>query len=113
MSAEMSAEHPAHAPEHEHPGPMTYAKVAAILTLITALEVWVFYMPAAHDVIVPVLIILSATKFTLVAMFYMHLKYDHPAFRRVLLGGAFVAFGVFLWVLALFTFSHPIPLHIA
>lgn len=108
----MAAEH-AHGAEHEHPGPMTYAKVAAVLTLITALEVWVFYLPISHDIMVPVLIILSATKFVLVAMFYMHLKYDHPAFRRVLLGGAFVAFAVFLWVLALFTFSLPIPLSIS
>jgi cytochrome c oxidase subunit IV len=109
----MTAEHHAHSLEHEHPGPMTYAKVAAVLTLITMLEVWVFYLHEMRAVLVPVLLVLSGTKFALVAMFYMHLKYDHPAFRRVLLGGAIVAFGVFLWVLALFTFSHPIPLHLA
>lgn len=109
----MAAEHATQAGAHEHPGPMTYAKVAALLTAITALEVWVFYLPIPHDVMVPVLILLSATKFVLVAMFYMHLKYDHSAFRKVLLGGAFVAFAVFLWILALFTFSLPIPLSIS
>jgi cytochrome c oxidase subunit IV len=97
-----------HALEHAHPGPKTYAKVAVVLTLLTVLEVWVFYIPAMRTWLVPVLVVLSATKFTLVVMFYMHLKFDHPAFTRVLLGGVVIAFGVFLWVLALFTFSHPL-----
>ncbi len=103
----MSAEPHGHAHEHAHPGPATYAKVAGLLTFITALEVWVFYMPAMRPVLVPVLAVMSAIKFSLVVMFYMHLKFDHPAFTRVLLGGVFIAFGVFLWLLALFTFSHP------
>ena len=109
----MSAEHAAHPGDIVHPGPMTYAKVAVVLTLVTMLEVWVFYMPAARPMLVPILLVLSGIKFTLVVMFYMHLKYDHPAFRRVLVGGVLMAFGIFLWVLALFSYSHPIPLHIA
>ncbi|HKI99834.1 MAG TPA: cytochrome C oxidase subunit IV family protein [bacterium] len=109
----MSAEHNAHALEHEHPGPLTYAKVAAVLTILTAMEVWVFYLPAVRSMLVPILIVLSGTKFTLVVMFYMHLKYDHGAFSRVLIGGVFIAFGIFLWILALFTYSLPIPLSIS
>lgn len=104
----MSAEHGAHAPEHAHPGPKTYAKIAVILTLITVVEVWVFYLPVLRPALVPILSVLSATKFALVVMFYMHLKFDHPIFSRILMGGVVIAFGVFLWVLALFTFSHPI-----
>ena len=98
----------AHAQEHAHPGPKTYAKIAVVLTLLTVLEVWVFYIPAMRPMLVPVLGVLSAAKFSLVVMFYMHLKFDHPAFTRILLGGVVIAFGVFLWVLALFTFSHPL-----
>lgn len=98
--------HGAH--EHAHPGPKTYAKIAVILTLLTVLEVWVFYLPAMRPMLVPVLVVLSAAKFSLVVMFYMHLKFDHPVFTRILLGGVVIAFGVFLWVLALFTFSHPL-----
>ena len=103
----MSSEH---ALEKEHPGPKTYAKVAAVLTIITAIEVWVFYVPAMKPMLVPILVALSAIKFTLVVMFYMHLKFDHPAFTRVLLSGVILAFGVFLALLALFTFAHPIVL---
>ena len=103
----MSSEH---ALEKAHPGPRTYAKVAAILTIVTAIEVWVFYLPALRPMLVPILTVLSALKFGLVVMFYMHLKFDHPAFTRVLLSGVILAFGVFLALLALFTYSHPIVL---
>ncbi len=98
----------AHPLEKEHPGPATYFRVAVVLTVITFLELWVFYAPALQPILVPVLVVLSAIKFALVAMFYMHLKFDHPVLTRILLGGAFIAFVSMLWVLALFAYSHPI-----
>lgn len=91
-----------------HPGPKTYAIVAIILTVVTALEVWVFYIEALRPLLVPILAVLSAGKFALVAMFYMHLRYDNPVYVRFLMGGMVIAFGVMLWLLALFTYSHPI-----
>ncbi len=97
-----------HLLEKEHPGPATYLRVAVVLTVITFLEVWVFFAPALQPFLVPILVVLSAIKFALVAMFYMHLKFDHPVFTRILLGGAFLAFVAMLWVLALFSYSHPI-----
>lgn len=102
----MSSEHAA--TEHAHPGPKTYAKIAVILTLVTAIEVWVFYIEAMQPILVPVLIVLSAVKFSLVAMYYMHLKFDHPIFNRWLIGGLALSFAVFIALLALFTFAHPI-----
>ena len=51
-----------------------------ILTVITAIEVAVFYVPALKPMLVPILLVLSAVKFALVAMFYMHLKFDHKLF---------------------------------
>ena len=102
----MAAE--AHAVEKEHPGPKTYAKIAVILCLITLLEFGAFYQEALKGVLVPLLVVLSMIKFALVAMFYMHLKFDHPAFTKILIAGVFLGFGAMLWLLALFTFSHPI-----
>jgi cytochrome c oxidase subunit IV len=61
----------------------TYLAVAAVLTIITIVEVGVFYVPAFKPVLAPVLLVLSATKFALVVMFYMHLKFDHPIFRTI------------------------------
>jgi len=64
----------------------TYLRIALILVMITLIEVGVFYVPAFQGVLVPVLLVLSAVKFTLVVMFYMHLKFDNRFFA-FLFGG--------------------------
>ena len=66
--------------EHAHPTAGVYLRVAAVLVILTVIEVGVFYVPAFHPVLVPTLLILSAVKFALVAAFYMHLKFDHKMF---------------------------------
>ena len=105
-----SAEGQAHAPhaevEHAHPTWSTYWKVAIILGLITAGEVWAYYVPSfvASRAFVPTLLILSALKFVIVVMFYMHLKYDHRLFRVLFTGPLMIAA---LTLLALmFLFGH-------
>ena len=73
-------EHPPGHQEHAHPGAKEYLAIAVVLTVITAIEVAIFYIPQMKPVLVPSLLTLSALKFTLVAMFYMHLKFDHRLF---------------------------------
>ena|SRR4026209_796120 len=92
--------------EHHHPGWSTYWKVALILTLITIGEVWMYYIPAivASRAFVPLLLVLSALKFAIVVMFYMHLKYDHKLFRALFTGPLFIA-GCTLIAL-MFLFGH-------
>jgi len=46
----------------------------------------VFYVPTFQSVLVPVLLVLSAVKFTLVVMFYMHLKFDNRFLRSCSVG---------------------------
>jgi cytochrome c oxidase subunit 4 len=71
----------AHSIAHEeHPGPGVYLLVAAILTVLTAAEITVFYVPGLQSVLVPILLVLAAVKFAFVAMFYMHLYYDSKVF---------------------------------
>jgi len=86
----------------EHPSPFTYVKVAITLVLITAIEVGVFYLEWLGKGIIPVLAILSGIKFALVAMFYMHLRYDSKLFSVLFLGGLSLAFSVILALLVLF-----------
>ena len=72
--------------EHSHPGWQTYFKVAVVLFALTFLEVAAYEVvhrgnPAGlaallDPIVVEVLLVLSAFKFALVAMFYMHLKMD-------------------------------------
>ena len=103
MSAESHA-----AGDHGHPGPKTYAKIAAILCLITFIEFICFYLEFLKPVLVPLLVVLSATKFALVVMFYMHLKFDENVFTRLLLSGLVVGAGLVLGLMALFFMSHPL-----
>lgn len=91
---------------HEHPGYMTYLVVAVVLTVITAAEVAIFYIPALAGVIVPLLLTLSAGKFILVVMFYMHLKMDSRIFTGVFLAPMLLA--VFL-VVALIVLFNVLP----
>jgi cytochrome c oxidase subunit IV len=65
-----------HEGEVRHPGAATYLIIAAFLLVLTAMEITVFYVRPLRPVLVPVLLVLSAAKFALVVMFYMHLKYD-------------------------------------
>ena len=76
----------AHADAHAHPTPGLYFKIALILFVLTALEVLVFeagrgglgasLRPVFEPIAVVILLVLSAAKFALVALFYMHLKQD-------------------------------------
>ena len=99
----------AHTPGHEahaHPTWKQYKWVALILTLITVVEVWVYYVPSfvASKVFVPFLLIMSAIKFAIVVLFYMHLKYDARLFRALFTGPLIIA--VVTIISLLFLFGH-------
>jgi cytochrome c oxidase subunit 4 len=87
-----------------HPTPGTYFKVAMALTAITAAEVGLFYLEFLGHGIIPILVLLSASKFILVAMYYMHLKFDSPIFSTMFVIGLIVAAGIVLALMALFNF---------
>jgi cytochrome c oxidase subunit 4 len=94
---------------HEHPTWRQYKWVALILIVITAIEVWVYYIPAfadakgaAHPFFVPLLLIMSAIKFAIVVMFYMHLKYDHKLFRVLFTGPLMIAMATIISLMFLF-----------
>lgn len=93
---------------HEHPTWREYKWVALILGLITVVEVWVYYTPLQNSpVFVPMLLIMSAAKFAIVVMFYMHLKYDHKLFRALFTGPLIIAMSTLVALLFLFSkFGH-------
>src|SRR5689334_15248942 len=88
-----NVDHAAMGIEKEHPTWSTYWKVAVILTLITVVEVWIYYIPSfvASKAFIPALLIMSAVKFAIVVMFYMHLRYDHKLFRALFVGPFIIA----------------------
>jgi cytochrome c oxidase subunit 4 len=84
-----------HGVEHGHEGghasPGFYWMIGGILTVITAVEVAIFYIPFLEPVLVPLLLVLSAAKFLLVVMFFMHLKFDSKVFTGVFMAGMVLA----------------------
>ena len=91
---------------HEHTGPgwSVYWKVAVVLTLLTIGEVWVYYIPAfvASRLFLPTLLTMSAVKFVIVVLFYMHLRYDNKLFRNLFVGPLIIAVTILMALLFLF-----------
>lgn len=101
----MSIQAPAHHPtEAGHPGARTYIQIAVFLSVITAIEVGVYYVLEGpwRPLLAPVLIVLSAVKFAIVVMFYMHLKFDHRLFTGMFLFGLGMAAFTIIAFIALF-----------
>jgi caa(3)-type oxidase subunit IV len=88
--------------EHAQSGPRTYLVVAAFLLVLTVMEVAVFYIPALARILVPVLVVLAVAKFALVAMFYMHLRFDHAWFSYLFIFPIVIAAGLAISLLWLF-----------
>jgi cytochrome c oxidase subunit 4 len=100
----MSHAHAHHPEEKEHPTWSTYWKVALILTVITIVEVaGTFVQPWYQSrLFAPSMLLLSAAKFAIVAMFYMHLKYDHRLFKALFTGPLLIAMTTIIALLFLF-----------
>ena len=90
--------------EH-HPGERTYIGVAIILSIVTAVEVAIYYIEALRDVLVPTLLILSIAKFIAVVGYFMHLKMDDRRFRWMFISGLVISASVIVALMAMFTYD--------
>ena len=80
--------------EAGHAGIGIYVAVAVILTVITALEFSAIYIRALTPILVPLLLVMSAAKFILVVLFFMHLRYDSRVLSTVFFGPLVIAIGL-------------------
>jgi cytochrome c oxidase subunit 4 len=97
--------------EHAHPSASLYFKVGLVLFVLTALEVGLYEItygehagslaPTIKPFFIPLLLLLSAAKFALVAMFYMHLKQDSKLFTGVFVFPLIIATFIVLALIAL------------
>ena len=85
-----------------HPGPREYIRIAIILGVITAAEVAIYYIEGAKDFLIPLLFFFSFVKFTLVVLWFMHLRFDSRTYARFFLMGLAGAVTLFLIVLLTF-----------
>jgi cytochrome c oxidase subunit 4 len=83
----------AHAPA-AHASVRTYVVVAVILTLITAMEFSAIYIRELTPILVPLLVVMSAAKFALVVLFFMHLRYDARPLALIFVGSLAIALGI-------------------
>ena len=85
--------------EH-HPAALEYLQIGAILTVITGIEVGLYYINLGFTLLVTLLIILSLVKFSMVVAWFMHLKFDSKLFTIAFVTGLVTAFTVFTIVIA-------------
>jgi caa(3)-type oxidase subunit IV len=92
--------HAAEAHAEHHPGVIEYAQIGLVLFVITCIEVAAYYVGLSHNTLVAMLLIMSAVKFTLVVLWFMHLRFDSRVFSIMFLIGLCTAAAVFTVVLA-------------
>src|SRR6266516_3879055 len=85
-----------------HPGPKQYVVVAVILAVATALEVGLYYLNLPHGLLATLLLFFAVIKFSLVVLWFMHLRFDSRIFRRLFVTGLILALTVYLIVLTIF-----------
>ena len=83
-----------------HPGPLEYIQIGTVLAVITGIEVAIYYMGISHTLLVVALLVFSAAKFSLVVLWFMHLKFDHPLFSTMFVMGFMLAAAIFAVALA-------------
>jgi len=97
--------------QHAHPihGTRQYWIIGIILTLITAVEIGAYYLEETlGSAVVPVILLLSAAKFILVVMFFMHLKYDSKIFTGIFVFPMALAALVISALIILYHVLHPL-----
>lgn len=108
----MSSEPEQHQEQHgRHPTFKQYVLVATILFVITIFEFLIIVPQGFRGtaVVVAPLVILSAIKFSIVVMFYMHLKFDSRLFSWIFVGGLCLGALVLIAMLLLFDNFRPEP----
>lgn len=85
-----------------HPSPKEYVRIALILGIVTGLEVAIYYLDIPHGALVASLFAFALIKFTLVVLWFMHLRFDARTYSRFFVMGLAGAITLFLILLMTF-----------
>lgn len=102
MQEQHSLEHHSGINEEGHPTALRYVQIALILTVLTAIEIAVYYYKAVSHVLIPILLTLSAIKFALVVLWYMHLKFDNRIFSALFTLGLIIGGSIIIALIVIF-----------
>ncbi len=83
-----------HEGTHEHGGPAVYARTLVALLILTAITVGAAYVDLGSGNVVVALVV-ATIKASLVALFFMHLRWDKPVNGIIAMAG-FLFLGIFL-----------------
>ena len=93
------------ADSHAHPSDWQYIKIALLLAVLTAIEVFT-YFESVHNLsdaaLIAALTVLMVLKFFYVAAWFMHLKFDSTIYTRIFQVGLVIAILVYLAMLTAF-----------
>lgn len=79
-----------------HPTEVFYIKIAAILAVVTGIEVGLYYTDFGIAVTNTMLLVLAAIKFVMVVAYFMHLRFDSRILRRLFTSGFVLAVLVYI-----------------
>jgi cytochrome c oxidase subunit 4 len=87
-----------------HPSPREYVRIAVVLALVTAAEVAIYYIDWIHEhgLLIPLLFLFSIVKFSLVVLWFMHLRFDSRTYARFFVLGLAGALTLYVAVLLMF-----------
>ena len=86
--------------QHTSPGWRQYVGIAVALGVLTLIELWAATLPSFK---VAVLLILTVAKALLVALWFMHLKFDSRLFSALFFG-AIIIFAIPLTIILMVLF---------
>jgi cytochrome c oxidase subunit 4 len=93
--------------EEHYPSEWEYIKVALVLFAITMAEVGIYYVSGARQAVTTAMLVMMVVKFSVVALYFMHLRFDSKLFRRLFVTGIILAIAVYMILLtSLHVFSH-------
>ena len=95
-----------HHDDHDAAKDKFYVKIATILTIITIIEVAIYYVSALRGVLIPALLLLSTAKFILVVAIFMHLKYENKLLTGIFVAGLFISISVMVAMISVFHAGH-------
>ncbi len=90
-------------PHAAHPSPKEYVRIALVLAVITILEVSTYYLEPPRTLLIVVLLLFTVIKFSLVVLWFMHLRFDSRTYSRFFVMG--LAGAITLYLIVLLTFS--------
>ena len=95
-SQDSAMESPEPGVEEHYPDEWQYIKVALILFAITMAEVGIYYLSGARRAVITLMIFMMIAKFSIVALYFMHLRFDSKLFRRLFVTGIVLAIAVYI-----------------